>query len=72
MKIRKIFWGSFVILTVSLLLQAQAGSWKQVGKAGDWAGTIAGTALNNKIYTVEASGALYVTEPASGCLETNR
>jgi hypothetical protein len=60
-----IFWG-VTVWAVALLLQAQAGSWKPVGKPGDWVGTIAGAALNNKIYTVEASGALYVTEPASG------
>jgi hypothetical protein len=55
-----------LIVAASLCLQAQAGSWKAVGKAGDWAGTIAGVALDGRIYTVESSGALYVTEPAAG------
>ena len=55
-----------MVLASSLVLPAQAGSWKAVGKAGDWAGTIAGAALNDKIYTVETSGALYVTDPAIG------
>ena len=62
----KAFLGITTVLVVCLLLQAQAGSWKQVGKAGDWAGTIAGVALNNKVYTIETSGALYVTDPTSG------
>jgi hypothetical protein len=62
----KVFFGGLLVLAASLLLQAQAGSWKQVGKAGEWAGTIAGVALNGKIYTMESSGAFYVTDPASG------
>lgn len=62
----KVFFFGMMVLVSSLLLQAQAGSWKMVGKAGDWAGTIAGAALNDKIYTVETSGALYVTDPAAG------
>ncbi len=55
-----------LIVAATLCLQAQAGSWKEVGKAGDWAGTIAGVALDGRIYTVESSGALYVTDPSAG------
>jgi hypothetical protein len=62
----KAFFFCVLAVAAALSLPAQAGSWKAVGKAGDWAGTIAGAALNNKIYTVEAGGALYVTDPASG------
>ncbi len=63
---RKVFLFVLMVLISSLLLPGQAGFRKSVGKAGDWAGTIAGAALNSKIYTAEASGALYVTDPASG------
>jgi hypothetical protein len=55
-----------LVLAAFLCLPAQAGSWKAVGKAGDWAGTIAGVALDGRIFTAESSGALYVTEPATG------
>ena len=43
-----------------------AGEWKQVGKAGDWAGTISGVVLGGKIYTAESSGALYATNLKAG------
>ncbi len=56
----------FVVMAFSLILPGQAGSWKQIGKAKAWAGTIAGVPLNGKLYTVDQSGALYATEPASG------
>ncbi len=56
----------FVLMAFSLILPGQAGSWKQVGKPKAWAGTIAGIGLNGMLYTVERSGALYATDPASG------
>lgn len=34
------------------------------GAPGGWAGTIAGTVLNGKIYTVESAGSLHATDPA--------
>ena len=37
-----------------------------MGQAGDWKNTIAGATLNGRIYTVEQSGALYETNPATG------
>ncbi|MGD9874843.1 MAG: PQQ-binding-like beta-propeller repeat protein [Kiritimatiellia bacterium] len=37
-----------------------------VGKPGDWVNTVAGAVLDGKIYTVEQSGRLYATDPASG------
>jgi len=54
------------VVAAALLLPGQTGHGKAVGKAGDWAGTIAGVALDGRIYTVESSGALYVTEPETG------
>ena len=47
-------------------LMAAPGSWKQVGKSGAWIGTLGGTVLNDKIYTVESSGTLYETNPKNG------
>ena len=55
-----------LILLLPALGQAGPGAWKQVGKSGAWKATIAGTALADAIYTVESSGALYRTDPASG------
>ncbi|MGD9613237.1 MAG: PQQ-binding-like beta-propeller repeat protein [Kiritimatiellia bacterium] len=37
-----------------------------VGPAGGWAGTIAGAVLDGTLYTVEAAGKLYATDPADG------
>jgi len=56
----------FTLVAVVAMLTAQTGSLKQVGKAGDWINTIAGTGMGGKIYTIEKSGALYVTDPATG------
>jgi hypothetical protein len=42
------------------------GSWEQVGEKAGWKATIAGTVLDGKLFTVESSGALYVTELDSG------
>ncbi|MCX6557293.1 MAG: hypothetical protein NTW95_07695 [Candidatus Aminicenantes bacterium] len=62
----KMMLGCVLLVAASVCLTAQAGSWKVVGKTGDWAGTIAGVALDGRIYTAESSGALYVTDPATG------
>jgi len=47
---------------------ATAGEFAKqpVGPAGGWANTIAGAALDGKLYTVEAGGKLYATDPADG------
>ena len=42
------------------------GTWKQVGRPGDWKATIAGTILNGSLYTAESSGALYRTNLKTG------
>ena len=49
-------------------MAAGAGEFSKqtLGTPGNWAGTIAGTALDGKLYTVEASGKLYATDPADG------
>lgn len=39
---------------------------RQVGRPGDWAGTVAGAVVGNTLYTVERSGALYATTPVTG------
>jgi hypothetical protein len=62
----KSFFFCVLAVAAALSLPAQAGSWKAVGKAGDWVGTIAGVVLDGRIYTAESSGALYATEPATG------
>jgi predicted secreted protein len=62
--------GRAIVLAGVLLLSASfcalaAGS-KQVGQPGAWKATIAGVGMGGKLYTVESSGVLYVTDPASG------
>jgi hypothetical protein len=39
------------------------GSMSAIGQAGDWGTTIAGVGLNDKLYTIDGTGALYVTNP---------
>jgi hypothetical protein len=53
-------------LTLAASALAQDFTKQPVGSAGAWAGTIAGTALGEKIFTVESGGALYETDSASG------
>ncbi len=47
---------------------ATAGEFAKqpIGPAGGWAGTMAGTVLDGTLYTVEAAGKLYTTDPADG------
>ncbi|HPP03363.1 MAG TPA: hypothetical protein PK351_00900, partial [Spirochaetota bacterium] len=40
--------------------------WKQLGNKGEWAATIAGAVIGDKLYTVESSGILYVTDTKTG------
>ena len=47
---------------------AVPGDWERIGQAGDWKDTTAGTLFNGRLYTVEKSGALYVTERATQCV----
>jgi hypothetical protein len=60
-KLKMLFCLFFIFACLS---SAQTAVKKQIGKAGDWRGTIAGAGMNNLIYTVESSGALYATDPA--------
>ena len=53
---------AFLLITAGVESRAMT----QVGKAGDWANTIAAAGLNGALYTVEAGGALYATDPAQG------
>lgn len=46
--------------------RAGRGHRRQVGEAGAWKGTIAGTTLDGLIYSVEQDGALYATDPSTG------
>ena len=48
------------------LVDPATGEWTRSGRAGDWKNTIAGAVLDGKLYTVEASGALYVTDAIEG------
>ena len=45
---------------------ADPGSWEQVGEAGAWKATIAGSTLKGRMYTVETDGVLYATNLANG------
>jgi hypothetical protein len=54
------------ILGIAIDQEGVAGGWAQAGAAQAWKDTIAGTSLEGKIYTVESTGRLYVTDPATG------
>lgn len=59
----------WIVLAVAMLgTAAGAGEFsrKDVGPAGGWAGTLAGAALDGKLYTAETAGSLYATDPADG------
>ncbi len=68
MNARKLVSMGLFLATVLVVgeLQARPGTWVRVGKAGAWRGTIAGTAHNGKISTVERNGRLSVTNPRTG------
>ncbi len=42
------------------------GSRSAVGRPGDWKDTLAGAVLGGRLYTAEAGGGLYVTDPEAG------
>ena len=54
-------WSYFCIAILVLVI----GGLQQV-KAGDWSSTIAAVVLNDRLYTVEKSGALYDTDLTTG------
>ena len=55
----------FLIL-ISLITNAQPGSWKQIGKPGDWKNSIKAVAGGGKIYSVERNGGLFETSEFTG------
>ncbi len=60
---------SLLVLLVLVPLPAAAvepGGWGRLGPAGAWKDTIAGTVLNDRLYTVEKTGYLYVTDLSNG------
>ena len=58
-------WGGVVSLALAVTATAGEFSKQPVGSAGGWANTLAAAALGGKLYTVESSGSLYATDPAS-------
>ncbi|MDX6384623.1 MAG: hypothetical protein QOK48_2196 [Blastocatellia bacterium] len=42
------------------------GKWELVGKEGDWKGTVDMVGMDGFIWSVEADGSLYKTDPATG------
>ena len=65
MKIRA-GWIGMALTVIGTAVVAGEFSKQAVGTPGGWAGTIAGTVLDGKLYTVEAAGSLYATDPADG------
>ena len=65
MKIRA-RWIGLALALVGTAAGAGEFAKTSVGAPGDWAGTVAGAALDGKLYTVEAGGKLYATDPADG------
>lgn len=65
MKIRA-RWIGMALALVGTAAFAGEFTKQALGSPGNWAGTIAGTALDGKLYTVETAGNLYATDPADG------
>ena len=42
------------------------GKWEMVGKEGDWKGTVDMVGMDGFLWSVEADGSLYKTDPATG------
>lgn len=57
--------GDFYYLGIALDNEEAAGNWAQVGANGDWKDTAAGTILNDRLYSVEHAGGLFVTADRS-------
>ncbi len=59
-------WIVWMLAMIGTVAVAGEFSKQAVGKPGGWTGTLAGTVLDGKLYTVEAAGSLYATDPADG------
>lgn len=62
----KTFKTIIALLLPGAVVLAQPGGSRQLGKAGEWVNTLKAVEVNGKIYTIEKSGALLVTDPATG------
>src|SRR5688572_27044624 len=62
----KLFPAICAALLFGSLSYAQPGTWKQVGNGGAWLNTIFAVSNNGGLYTIEKSGALYRSDPATG------
>ena len=65
MKIRT-GWIAVALAMIGTVATAGEFAKQPAGPAGGWANTIAGATLDGKLYTVEAGGKLYATDPADG------
>lgn len=72
LRIKRSFLSCFCLLvlmmTAGALQQARAnvGDRTRLGQAGEWKDTIGAVVSNNRLYTIEKSGALYVTDLSNG------
>ncbi|HVX62806.1 MAG TPA: hypothetical protein VHC19_19460 [Pirellulales bacterium] len=66
MNIQCVCIAGMLCLALSGTAAAQSGSWRQLGRAGEWKGTLAAAVLNDWIYTVDDKGGLYRTHPHTG------
>lgn len=64
----KMHWRWIAMATALAATAASAGEFSKqtLGTPGNWAGTIAGAALDGTLYTVETAGSLYATDPTDG------
>jgi hypothetical protein len=67
MKASRLLLALLIGLVSTACLRAAPGDWVQIGPAGAWQPTIAGTILNGRLYTAENNGGLYVTDLRTGC-----
>jgi hypothetical protein len=52
-----------ILAAVPLCAQRVPADWQQVGKAGEWAETVAMVAMKGFIWSIESNGTLFKTDP---------
>lgn len=60
------FHGFCAVVLIGLAVLAEGVSTEFLGQPGEWAGTLNGAAIGDKLYTVETGGALYETDGVTG------
>src|SRR3569623_1033473 len=66
MIMKRVCLAGLLCLALCGMASGQEIGWRQLGRTGDWKGTLAGAVINEWLYTVEENGGLYRTNPYTG------